>query len=35
MGVDRHGIPGLAAEKPPDRNAEILAEDVPERHLDP
>ena len=34
MGIDRHAIAGLAAEEPPDRHAQILAQDVPERHLD-
>ena len=34
MGIDRHAIAGLAAEEPPDRHAQILAQDIPERHLD-
>ena len=34
MGIDRHAIAGLAAEQAPDRHAQILAQDVPERHLD-
>ena len=34
MGVDRHPVAHLAAQQPPDRQAERLAEDIPQRHLD-
>ncbi len=35
MGIDRDSIARPAPQQPPDRHAEVLAEDVPQRHLDP
>ena len=34
MGVDAHLVAHLAAEQSPDRHAEMLAENVPQRDLD-
>ncbi len=34
VGIDAHPVAHLAAEQTPDRHAEMLAEDVPERDLD-